>query len=223
MMSLYVPGQSWLHRCPAGVKFVLLCVISAVLLAMHDLWLLGLAFVATLMLYASLGPQGVRQVSALKPLAFLLVILFLFHLMTGDWQQGLRLILHLGSMVLLANLVTITTRLDDMMAALRPIFQPIRFLGLSPSVPALAVALVIRFVPELLRVYNALAEAYRAKTGARGSYRLIAPFMIQALAMSENVAEALSARGGASGFEPAGSARDKNAVGGAAMKEEIPS
>ena len=72
--------------------------------------------------------------------------------------------------------------------------------GFSPRKPALGVALVLRFAPYMLVVFGQLREAWQARTGTRNSWRLLAPFAIQSLSMSDHVAEALKARGGSEGL-----------------------
>ncbi|WP_346893174.1 energy-coupling factor transporter transmembrane protein EcfT [uncultured Roseibium sp.] len=200
MISVYLPGNSWIHRMPVRLKLLVLAAVTMVILPVHDPLVLGLVLAGVLGLYATLGPEGLKQVLLLKPLVFLLLFIFLLHGISGSWVEGLVAVQRLVSMVLLANLVSVTTRMDDMLEAVRPLFYPLKVFGVSPKKPALAVALVIRFAPVLLSVYSSLAEAYRARTGKRGSWRLIAPFALQALKMSENVAEALTARGGAQGL-----------------------
>ncbi len=202
MISVYLPGTSWIHRTPVRLKLLALAVVSMAILPVHDPLVLGAALAGVLALYATLGPQGLKQVLLLKPLVFLFLIIFLLHGISGSWVEGLVAVLRLVAMVLLANLVSVTTRMDDMLDAVMPLFYPLKIFGASPKKPALAVTLVIRFVPVLLSVYASLAEAYRSRTGKRGSWRLIAPFALQALRMSENVAEALTARGGADGLVP---------------------
>ncbi|MEJ8476833.1 energy-coupling factor transporter transmembrane component T family protein [Roseibium algae] len=200
MISLYLPGQSWLHRCSVRLKLVVLAIASVLILPVSDLVLLGAALAVVLSLYVSLGSGGLRQLKALKPLTSLLVIIFFLHGITGNWHEGFVAVLRLVVMVLLANLVSVTTRMDDMMEAVLPLFSPLRLFGMSQKKPALAVTLVLRFAPVLLSVYASLREAFQARSGRRTSWRLMAPFLLQSLIMSENVAEALSARGGAAGL-----------------------
>ena len=202
MISVYLPGTSWIHRMPVRLKLLVLAAVTMAILPVHDPLVLGAVLAGVLGLYATLRPEGLKQVLLLRPLASLLLIIFLLHGISGSWVEGLVAVQRLVSMVLLANLVSVTTRMDDMLEAVMPLFYPLKAFGVSPKKPALAVALVIRFVPVLLSVYSSLAEAYRARTGKRGSWRLIAPFALQALRLSENVAEALTARGGAAGLGP---------------------
>lgn len=201
MISLYLPGETWIHKMPVRLKLLGLAAVSIAVFPVADPIILGGVLLVVLALYASLGGAGMRQVLLLRPLLPLLAIIFFLHGLSGSWVMGLTSVLKLVAMVLLANLVSVTTRMDDMLDAVQPLFWPLGLFGASPRKPALAVALVIRFAPVLLSVYSSLREAYQARTGRRGSWRLVAPLALQALRMSENVAEALTARGGADGLD----------------------
>ena len=111
---------------------------------------------------------------------------------------GLAIVLRLMTAVALANLVTMTTRLSDMIAVLERLARPLARLGLSPRLLALAIALVIRFIPVMLRP----AGADHARPGAparprRPRWRVLVPATLAALDDADHVAEALRARGGA--------------------------
>lgn len=200
MIGRQMTGSSWLHRLPAPVKLLLLVAGGAMIFPVTDRSLLLVCLAAVLSLYASLRVEGLRQLLYLRPLLWLLVFFLGLHGLAGTWETGLSAVLRLLVMVLAANLVSVTTRMDDMINAIRPVFAPLRWIGLSPQKPALAISLVIRFAPVLLFVYGSLSDAYRARTGRATSWRLIAPLALQAVRMSENVAEALSARGGSRGL-----------------------
>lgn len=201
MISLYLPQQSWAHRLNPRAKLLALAVASLLVLPVDDLTVMAGLLASALLLYASLGRTGLAQVRLLRPLATILLVLLAIHAVSGTFQEGVVAVLRLVVMVLLANFVTVTTRMDDMLDAIRPLFVPLEWIGLSSRRPALALTLILRFAPVLLSVYGQLQDAYQARTGRRASWRLIAPFALQALKMSENVAEALSARGGADGLK----------------------
>lgn len=203
MISLYHPGHTWLHDMPAGWKLLLLALASLFLVPLQQVMILSGALAGTLLLYASLRPAGLHRLSMIRPLAPLLLVIFLFHGLTGDWRLGAVVVLRLSVLVLLANLVTLTTRMDDLLGAIQPLFAPLRLVGISPRVPALAIVLVIRFVPVLRGIQLALAEAWRARAGGRVGWQILMPLIVQALIMSDQVAEALTARGGAAGFQEA--------------------
>jgi biotin transport system permease protein len=196
MISLYLPERSWLHAIPAGWKLLALALISLAIAPFENLPVMAVLMAGTLALYATLGRPAWRQAGMLRPMWPLLLMLFAFHLWRGDVALGLAMVLRLVAMVMLANAVTMTTRMDAMMDALEPLLRPLALVGIPPRAIALAIAMVIRFVPLLFALWQALGESYRARTGRRGGWRLLAPFCIQTLRMSHHTAEALTARGG---------------------------
>lgn len=197
MISLYLAERTWLHAIPAGWKLLALALISLAVAPFDSLPLLAGLLAATLALYASLGRAALAQIVLLRPMWPLFVLLLAFHAWNGDLVLGLVVMARLLAMVLLANAVTMTTRMDAMMDAIEPVLSPLRLVGVAPRTVALAVAMMIRFVPLLFALWESLNESYRARTGRRGGWRLLAPFCIQTLRLSHNATEALAARGGA--------------------------
>lgn len=202
MISLYLAQRRWLHRIPAGIKLLALAAFSVVLFPVTELWLMGLALGLTLALYASIGREAVKQLRLLKPLLPLFLLIFLLQWWSIGWVDGLLLVLRMGTLILLANLVTLTTRMDDMMVALRPFFWPLQLIGVKPERIAFAVALLIRFVPVLMAVVHSLLDAWHARGGGKHVWKLAVPLTIQAIRMSDHVAEAIAARGGISPTRP---------------------
>jgi biotin transport system permease protein len=101
------------------------------------------------------------------------------------------------SAVAFANFVTMTTRLSDMMRVIERLLRPLSRLGLSARQLALAVALVIRFVPVMLARAGQIRESWRARSPRRPGWRILVPIILSALDDADHVAQALRARGGA--------------------------
>ncbi|MCV0429057.1 MAG: energy-coupling factor transporter transmembrane protein EcfT [Roseibium sp.] len=200
MISIYLQKESWIHRTPAGFKLLAVAIASLLLFQVKSIWIFLPCLAVVLGLYASLGREGLAQLKLLRGLTMFLVILLALHWVSGTFWEGVAIIMRLIVLFLAANLVSITTRMDDMLEVIQPLFKPLQLFGLSSRKPALGVTLVLRFAPHMLQVFSILREAYQARTGARGSWRLLAPFAIQSLRMSDNVAEALKARGGSQGL-----------------------
>ncbi|MEO1113537.1 MAG: energy-coupling factor transporter transmembrane protein EcfT [Pseudomonadota bacterium] len=200
MISIYLQGDSWLHRTPAGLKLLVVAVASLLLFQVNA----PLVFIACLAgvigCYATLGRAGLARLAMLRGLTVLLAILLLLHWVSGTLWEGVSVILRLVVLILAANLVSITTRMDDMLEAVMPLFRPLEWIGLSARKPALCVALVLRFAPYMMQIFSRMREAYQARTGAKNSWKLIPPLAIQCLRMSDNVADALQARGGSEGL-----------------------
>lgn len=195
MIAGFLARPTWLHPVPAGAKLIALFVLSFAILPVDDWRLLAAALAVTLALYASLGREALKRLLGFRLLLFLLAIVFLMHGLMGDWQLGAGAVLRLLVMILLADMVSMTTTLQDMMQALMPLLRLLKPLGVNPKKLSLAVSLAIRFVPVFSAQWQARAEAWRARTGRKPSLRLIGPFLADTFRMADNVAESLDARG----------------------------
>ncbi|PTE22903.1 energy-coupling factor transporter transmembrane component T [Cereibacter changlensis] len=196
MLTLTSPVETRLHRLPAGLKLALLA-LAAIGLALLPLGGLVLAAAAVVALYLAQGTvfaaHGLRM---LRPLWPFLLVLLVWHVFTADLPRGLEVALRLLTAVALANLVTMTTRLEDLISVVERLAAPLARFGLSPRVLAVSIALVIRFVPVFLLRVNQLAEAWRARSRGRANWRIVVPVALTALDDADHVAEALRARGG---------------------------
>lgn len=195
MISGYLARDTWLHRIPAGAKLAMLAAASMAILPVEDWRILACGLAGVLALYATLGREAFGRVRMLKPLLPLLLIVLIFHGFAGNWDTGAGAVARLLMMVLLADLVTMSTTMQAMMEALTPVLSVLRPLGVDPRKLSLAVSLVVRFVPVLSANWQARTEAWRARTGRRPSWRLVGPFIGETMRMADQVAEALDARG----------------------------
>lgn len=200
MISLYLPGSSWLHRLSAGQKLLILALTSVAIVPINQLGIMLAVLLGVVGLYRVLGPTGWRELGCVRPLLPFLLAILLMHAWLDSWVVGTVVILRLLALFWLANLMTLTTRMSAMMQALQPCFYPLTKVGISSRALALAVALMIRFAPVLASMLTQLDEAWRARGGGAGKWRLLIPLMIQALRLSDQVGDALTARGGSSGL-----------------------
>lgn len=198
MLTLTSPVETPLHGVRAGVKLAALCGFTLVLFRLDDPIPLALAGLIPAGLIAAGGAVFARHAGAmLRPLWPFVLLLALWHWWTDDLTQGLTIILRLIAAVAAANLVTMTTRLSDMLAVIEALVAPLARFGLPPRRVALTLALVIRFIPVLSDRLAAIAEAYAARSRRRPRWRVLVPATLAALDDADHVAEALRARGGA--------------------------
>lgn len=195
MLTLTSSRRTWAHGLPAGGKLAALVVWTLGLFHLPGLvWpAVAVGLVTAVALALRLGAEWAGQIWRLWPIA---LVLFLWHLATGTAAEGGVVILRMIAAVGAATLVTMTTRLSAMQEVVLWLARPLAPL-LPPRVVALAIALVIRFVPVMLLRWELLAEAFRARSARRPGWRLIAPSVLAALDDADRVAEALRARGGA--------------------------
>ena len=197
MISLTSPVETLAHQWPAGLKLGILCLSTIFLYSINN-FAVELVFLGiVILLYAIPGrafmKHGLSQLSILWP--FVLIVL-VWHIWTGDFLVGAGILVRLVCAVALANLVTMTTRLSDMIDVVHFLAKPFERFGLNPRILELSIALVIRMTPILLSKGQGLAMAWRARSLRRSGWRIILPFTLVALDDADHVAEALRARGG---------------------------
>ncbi len=197
MISLTSPVETRAHSWPAGAKLGGLCLATGALFFLDGLALLGAATLLVLALYLLPGrtflASGLRRLAKLWP--FLLVVIA-WAAIEGRPAHGVGIALRMVSAVALANLVTMTTRLTDMIAVVALLCRPFRRLGLPTRTLEIAIALVIRMTPVLLDRAEDLMQAWRARSRRRPGWRIILPFALLAFDDADRVSEALKARGG---------------------------
>lgn len=196
MISLTSPVETWAHRIPAGAKLLALSIATLALFLLEP-FMLAMATLAVAVLYLSAGltfaAQGLRHLRMLWPFLLLIAV---WHGVTGQAQAGAATALRLLAALALANFVTMTTRLTDMIAIMTWLLAPLRRLGLSTRAVELAIAMVLRFTPMLVENGQRLAMSWRARSRRRPGWRIVMPMAALALDDADHVAEALRARGG---------------------------
>lgn len=201
MISLISPVETRAHRWPAGLKLGALCLASTGLFLTQSPALLAGAALLTLALYAAPGwlflCAGLRGLRVVLPFVLILLV---WHAVTGDLRAGTVITLRMVALVALANLVTMTTALEDLVDLVHRLSAPLRRLGVPTYPLETAVPLVIRFTPVLVGRAETLLVAWRARSRGRPNWRLILPMTLAALDDADHVGEALRARGGPIGL-----------------------
>lgn len=198
MISLSSPVKTWAHGWSAGLKLTALCLTTLLLFLIDNLAFqiaaLGFAF----LLYCLPGKQFLRDgLKYLRVLIPFIVILLVYHTVTGELADGISIVMRMVAAVGFANLVTMTTSLTAMMDVVRWLLSPLRRLGLSTAPLEIALPLVIRFAPVLIQRSEQMFQSWRARSLRRANFRVVLPMMLMALDDADRVGEALRARGGA--------------------------
>ena len=184
MLGLYHDASSPIHRLRAGAKIVALA-IGAGLVFAADGWiaLAGSAFVAAMGFAVARIPARLAF-AQIRPALWILGAIFLFHGLIGEWRTGAVVVARFVIVLSMASLVTLTTRVSDMMAAIERGLSPLRRLGMNPATAALCLSMAIRFVPVLANEAAAVREAQRARGLERSLTALATPLILRALRMA---------------------------------------
>jgi len=194
-LGLYLHGDSLIHRLPPGGKLGAMLSTGIVVFFIGEPWLLLglLGLVGALAAIARLPGRALLQ--QLRPVVLLLLIILLVHALATDWTTGLVTVLRFAVVIGLALIITLTTRVSDLIEALETGLQPLARCGVDPARLSLMLALAIRLIPLLLEQLQAIREAQQARGLDRNLLALLAPLLIKTLRMADDLTDAIDARG----------------------------
>ena len=195
MKTLYLPGESLLHRAPAVAKLAGLAVCALALSVYpHDAMSILVALGVVVALYA-LGRIPVRVLAAqLWRLRWMVVVLGGLLLVFTSPHAALINTGRVVALVLLAGLLTLTTPMGDLLGVLHRMLRPLARFGVDPDAVAMTVSLTITLVPIVAGFAARVREAQQAR-GVRLGIRSAVPLFVMALRHADDVGDALAARG----------------------------
>lgn len=194
-LGLYVPGDSALHRAPAGAKLAGLMGLGVGTFQLGSpVWLVG--GVGLVVLVGALAGVAPRVLLAhARPALVMLAFIFAANALLTTWEQGAFVVLRFGLLILAATLVTLTTRVAAMVGVVERACGPLRRFGVSPARVGLVLALAIRFVPVLADKLREIREARWARGVDRPTVMVLVPLLVKTLRFADQTAEAIDARG----------------------------
>ncbi|WP_228002739.1 energy-coupling factor transporter transmembrane component T family protein [Nocardia australiensis] len=196
MIGLYRPGDSPLHRMPAGAKLLLLIVsIVTATVFVHNPLEVGVAGVVAAGLFALARIPFTVAVAQLRPVVWMLLIIAVFQMLITSPARAVVVCGVLLISVALAALVTLTTRVTDMLDTVTRALGPLRKVGVDPDRVGLMLALAIRCVPLLTEIVHDVAQARRARGLQWSMTALATPVLVRALRTADAMGDALAARG----------------------------
>ncbi|SDC99593.1 energy-coupling factor transporter transmembrane component T family protein [Rhodococcus tukisamuensis] len=195
-LGLYHPAGLVLHRLPAGAKLAgLLVALVAVTAAVREPWHLAPAAAVLIAAYAVARIPVRVALSQLRPVLWMLLFVGAFQVVFTGWRRALVVCGVLLLSVAAAALVTLTTRVIDMLDAVQRLLAPLRRFGVNPDRVGLVLAMTLRCIPLLAGLVSDVTEARKAR-GLGFSLRALAvPVVIGALRTADAMGEALAARG----------------------------
>ncbi|GAA3062349.1 energy-coupling factor transporter transmembrane protein EcfT [Rhizobium viscosum] len=196
MQSLYVDGDSALHRLSPRAKIFSLFLLGFVLFLGDNLPLLVIVTLLTALIYRSVGLPLKESATRLKPIFLTIAFVALFTLLFNPWHDALVALLRLTALMLFAAAVTATTTITQFMDEITALARPLERTGwVKADDVGLAVGLVLRFVPDIIARYHALSEAHAARGLKVRPATILIPLIILTLRDADNIAAAIDARG----------------------------
>lgn len=194
-LGIYRPGTSVVHRAPAPVKLAAMLLAGVGSILLTNVWEVGAAFALVLGGFVLAGIPLLTALRQVRPLLWVVAFVGAFHVIATGWERAVVVVGVITTLVLLANLVTLTTRTTDLVEAVVGACRPLRLFGVRPDRVGLLLALGIRSVPVVVGLAEEVRDAQRAR-GLTASPRAFAvPLIVRSLRRVDALGEALVARG----------------------------
>lgn len=194
-LAVYVPRDSVVHRLPAGTKLLLLVLAAIGVLALSQPWQVVVALAVIALLYAAARIPWRTTLEQVRPLLWFLLALGLFQLAVAGWQRAVVVVGAMLGLVLLATLVSLTTRTTAMVDVVVRWLRPLRRVGVDPERVGLLVALGIRSVAVIIELAREVRQAQLARGASSSPLAFIVPLVVRTLRHADRLADALVARG----------------------------
>lgn len=196
MISLYHPGTSPLHRMAAGPKILVFAAVALLLsLLPVSVWTVVTAYALVAVGYV-LSQVGIREFGhQLYIIRWVVVVMLIPQLIFLTPLAAATTASRVVAVILIAALITLTTRVPDLLDAIERSLSPLRRFGVDPTSIGLLFALTITAIPVIRGFAFTIREAQRAR-GARTRLSTFAvPLLVLSLKHADDVADALTARG----------------------------
>ncbi len=193
--SLYIPGQSWLHRTPAGHKLLGLMVFGAGLMFVHNLSILTIALLAvTALIYLS-GLSFRKLWNDCRAMVWMVLVLGIYSAWIQSPEAAFEMLLRLTCLILAALVVSMTTPITEMMGTVEYVLKPLVHVGwVDAHKVSLALGLTLRLIPELSVQWNEIREAQAARGLKPGVMTMLFPMLVRTLRRAQELSEAIDAR-----------------------------
>lgn len=191
-----MPGNTGLHRTPAGLKLAVLALSSSALMWVHSPLLLLVALALVCLSARWAGASLLQVWQQLRPLVWMLLVLGGLSVWSQGVMQALEMVLRLLTLVLAALVVSMTTPITQMMQVVVWLLVPFQRLGwVDADRVALGVGLTLRLIPELAVQWQDIREAQLARGLAPSPLTMGVPMLMRTLRRADEIAEAIDARG----------------------------
>ena len=188
MISLYRPGNSLVHRIPVGWKLVALAVSLGLISYVQKGLISSLAIAASVVvLFALAGLKPIELLNQLWQMKILLLVVLVPQLIFAGWERGSYNTVSVFAGLLLAALVSLTTKTSDIVDLIKRITKSQNF--------ALLIALSINSIALVVGFSKSITEAGLARGVKPNPIRQIVTLFVVALRYADDYAEALAARG----------------------------
>lgn len=220
--GIYHPGSSVIHSLSAFTKMLCLLILLASIILTNKVAGYAALFVF-LFVIAAVSKLPLKLVinSVKRILWFFIVILFMntcFYSAESAWFrwwiltpsaegliQGLNVVLRVIFLLILSNIITMTTAPVEMTKALEQMLYPLKFIGIPTAQVAMILSVAVQFISTLSEEANSIRLAQTSRGAKFDSRRLsekagavaplLVPIFLAAFKRADELSLAMEARG----------------------------
>ncbi|MCZ2203326.1 energy-coupling factor transporter transmembrane component T family protein [Bartonella sp. A05] len=194
MIGLYFPQDTLIHKLRPGIKLFILIVFGTIIFMVQSILILLLFSLLVALLYEIAKVPFKTILRQLKGMGLFLIFIFVVQAVCDSYITGFLVVLRFIILVLLASLISLTTKVSDMVASIEAGFRPFWRFGINSSKLSIVLSMAIRFIPVVSEKFNEVREAQRARGFDTNIAALAVPLIIRMIGMASEIAEALDAR-----------------------------
>ncbi len=228
-LGKYVPYDTWIHRLDARTKLLVTILLMVAVFLPMPTWSMTLLVQGVLLLIVALLLAATKTpitwvLSSLKMLWIMIIFLLLIYIVvpkanntlgiawsvngwTVYWDsfaEAARIVARLIMMIMIATVLTSSTKPLDLTYALEWYFTPLKVIRFPAAEVAMTISIALRFIPTLLedtmRVMR--AQASRGVDFQHGNFfrrisgltSLIIPLFVSSLTRSQELGDAMECR-----------------------------
>lgn len=199
MIPIHVEGSSLVHRMPAGAKLVVMLVtVTAISLTPNGPLLAawGILVIAGYAVAGLLRSQLFRQLHLMRWVILITVVGQL--LFVGEAAAVLNTV-RIVILILVAALVSLTTRVSDMLETVEGFVARFRRFGADHEAVGTVLMVAITSIPVIASHAGRVREAYRARRAGTNVIAMTSTMLVLAIKHADQLGDALVARGGHAG------------------------
>jgi ABC-type cobalt transport system, permease component CbiQ and related transporters len=220
-LGQYVPGDSFIHKLDPRAKIMLMIayIVAVFLVQRIEIFALVIIFTVAVTLLSKVSITYLFK--ALKPMKFLLPLMFLMNLFlirTGDllvewwifkiYSDGLKnavfIVLRLATLVAGTSLLTLTTTPIALTDGLEKLLAPLKVIRFPVHELAMMMTIALRFIPTLIEEADKIMKAQLARGAdfesgnvfkrAKAMLPILIPLFVNSFRRADELAMAMESR-----------------------------
>lgn len=193
-VGVFRPQTTPLHQVSAGVKLSLLLVAGLATVLIDNPEAIAAFALAWLLLLISTRPPVMSTVRTLAGLAIVSVLSGLYSYLSGDVAQAIIIATGIFGLACLALAISSSTATGEILDLATRMARPFRWIVPTQAV-GLMVALMVRAIPEVARIYGESHESARARGLERSWRATLIPTVTRSVGFAIDLGQAMHARG----------------------------